>query len=116
MEKIIVGLINGRHELPVSEYIFESIEDVNDFKGIRKHILGFLENNIGIKRVFGCGLNQIDYTDVELIRGCKELVVYVTGLTSVTAELIRCCALNGISLSLMHYDRESDSYREQVIF
>jgi len=116
MEKIIVGLIKGRHEMPVQDYIFDEVQDVMDFEAVRKHILGFLENTVGVKQVFGCGLNQVDYTDVELVKGCKKLVVYVTGLTSVTAELIRCCALNGICLSLMHYDRDTDDYREQVIF
>ena len=31
MEEVKVGLVKGRHELPVDDYIFDSIEDPMDF-------------------------------------------------------------------------------------
>lgn len=43
------------------------------------------------------------------------LKVYVTGLTAAVAELIAVCAENGISLTLMHYDRENESYVPQYV-
>lgn len=104
--KKVVGLIKGRHDLPVTEFIFDSIEDVLDFQSIRN----------GIKTVDGSAINQFDYTTVQILRGENELVVYITGLTPVVAELIRQCALNGVSLTLMHYDRETNVYVPQNIF
>lgn len=114
--KKVVGLINGRHDLPVTEFIFDSIEDVLDFQSIRNGIADFLNNEVGIKTVDGSAINQFDYTTVQILRGENELVVYITGLTPVVAELIRQCALNGVSLTLMHYDREANAYVPQNIF
>lgn len=114
--KIAVGLIKGRHEMPVDNYIFENIENVFDFSIMADTISAFLKNSIGIKITYGSCLNQNDYTDVQMFTGCNELVVYITGLTAVTAELIRLCALNGISLTLMHYNNATNEYVAQKIF
>lgn len=117
MEKVVVGLIKGRHELPVTEYIFdESIENVHDYKGITGHICNFVLDAVGISIRTGQALNQQSYDDIECFTGDKALVVYVTGLTPVTAALIKVCALNGIQLTLMNYDSSTGEYREQFIF
>lgn len=44
------------------------------------------------------------------------LDLYVTGLTSVTAEVIAECAVNGIPLTLYHYNTRNGEYVPQVIF
>lgn len=116
MEELRVGLINGRHEMPVDKYIFDEIKDVMDFKFVNKVINNFLEQEVGVSIKYGTSINQCDYTDVQCFKGNKRLVVYVTGLTSVTASLIGACARNGIKLSLMHFDRNTGKYVEQVIF
>lgn len=95
MKEVKVGLIKGRHEMPVESYIFDVIENVLDFDAIHNGVVSFMKKNID--------------SDV-------RLVVYVTGLTSVTAEVIKVCALNQVKLTLMHYDRESGNYLPQVIF
>lgn len=38
------------------------------------------------------------------------------GLSSVTAALVQVCAVYGVELTLMHYDRDTDEYVPQVIF
>ena len=117
MDNVIVGLIKGRHEMPVSKYIFENaIEDVHDYDAIWKQISDFVETEIGITQTLGNGLDQADYTDVYVYSGCKKLVVYITGLTCVTAELIKYCAFNGISLTLMNFDSINGEYKAQSIF
>lgn len=124
---IEVGLIRGRHEMPVTEYIFENeIEDVFNFLRIKKHILDFLREKVGLEIVKDQALNQDSaydenedadlYTPVEVWKGKKKLVVYVTGLTCVTAQLIQCCALNGVDLTLMHYNSATGEYVAQHIF
>ena len=60
-----------------------------------KVILNFLEKEVGITTITRMSLNQYENTDVEYFCREKTLVVYVTGLTSVTATLIKYCALNG---------------------
>lgn len=122
MEKIMntntvtVGLIAGRHELPVDRYIFDEIKDVLDFEAVKAGVSAFLQEQVGITQKTGTCINQNDYTDVQMFSGCKKLVVYVTGLTSVVAEVISQCALNGVSLTLMHFDRDSGKYVPQRMF
>lgn len=118
MKNVTVGLIKGRHEMPVNGYIFDGeISNVHDYSAIRRHVSEWIAENVGItRRDFGIGLNQADDNDVTCFCGENSLTVYVTGLTSVTAEVIRCCAINGVSLTLMHFDAATGGYREQCIF
>ncbi|MGP1608593.1 MAG: hypothetical protein ACTTGJ_01950 [Clostridium sp.] len=64
----------------------------------------------------GVAMNSADYSDYLVFKGEKSLIVYVTGLTAVTAELIGVCARNGVSLTLMNYDASTGEYKPQVIF
>lgn len=98
MEKLF-GLVQGRHELPVEAYIFESaIADVHDYKVMRE--------------VIASKLGELSFTKEN---GFHKAVVYVTGLTPVTVEVIKFCLTNFIPLDLMNYDRESDSYVRQPV-
>lgn len=92
-----VGLINNRHPMPVQNYIFEKeIENVFDFESIKNEIKEFILESV--------------------YSGKNELVCYITGLSSVTAALVQVCAVYGVELTLMHYDRDTDEYVPQVIF
>lgn len=114
---VTVGMIKGRHPLPVSEYIFaEGVKDPMDFKTIEDGIYKFIEEKVGICTTTGLGLNQFFGCDETILVGEKPLVVYVTGLTPVTAALIRLCALYGVSLTLMHYNNATEDYKAQKIF
>ena len=114
MKEIRVGLIRGRHEMPVDEYIFDGpIENVHDYVAIRKHVYDFIFNRVGIEYKYGVGLDQHSYDEVPLYRGKANLVVYVTGLTPVTVELVSECLRNGVSLTLMNYDTSTGTYRAQ---
>lgn len=128
MENIIVGLIKGRHEMPVSEYIFtEEIENVFDFLSMKKVITDFLVEKVGLEVTQGFALNQdtfdeesggevLNASEVDVWRGKRKLIVYVTGLTAVTAQLIQLCALNGVNLTLMHFNSATGEYVPQAIF
>lgn len=103
-KKVVVGLCAGRHEMPVSEYIFDTVEPT-DFDGMEKTVGTFV-----LERV---GLSTFWRNDEIYVRGNAELIVYVTGLTACTAEVVATCAKNGICLTLIHYNRESGMYEEQ---
>lgn len=108
MEKVVVGLIKRRHEMPVSSYIFEDeIKDMFNYHEIRKHISDFIYNEVGVD------FNQ-DYI-ISSNKGQKSLIVYVTGLTSVACELVDACNKAGVLLTLMHYDRETGQYHPQYL-
>ena len=102
--------------MPVDEYIFDKVENVHDDKSISEHIWEFLVTRVGITRKTGNCINQDDYTDVLHFCGEKDLVVYVTGLTPVVAELVSACLFNGVCLTLMNYDTESGEYIPQRIY
>lgn len=94
-----VGLINNRHPMPVQNYIFEKeIENVFDFESIKNEIKEFILEKVGVHTVLNHGINQTDSQSV------------------VTAALVQVCAVYGVELTLMHYDRDTDEYVPQVIF
>lgn len=114
---VIFGTVKGRHAMPVSDFIFnEAIEDPTDVGAIRRRVEKLLSEKISIGAGSGAGLNQESYEDVLVRRGNKRLILYVTGLTIVTTEVIRFCALNGVYLTLMHFDSASGDYFDEVIF
>lgn len=50
MNNLVVGLIRGRHELPVESYIFnEEITNVFDYKFLEDTIENFLVEKVGIE-------------------------------------------------------------------
>lgn len=115
-KNLTVGLIKGRHDLPVQEYIFDNIEDVLNFDDIHRQVVDFLKKEVGVEVGTGLGLNGCGNDDVAIFRGKKALTVYVTGLTAATAAVIQLCALNGVELTLMHYDSVVGDYKAQRIF
>ena len=88
-----VGLCASRHSMPVSGYIFPETLDPMAFDAMEQTASAFIDSMAG-----------------------KDLVVYVTGLTAATAAVIKVCALRGIGLTLMHYNRETGEYVPQKIF
>ena len=91
--KKILCLCKARHEMPecVEGAIFDNTLDPLDIKGMEATVANALD-------------------------GVTSLTLYVTGLTVACAAVIKHCANAGISLSLMHYDRETGNYYEQRIF
>lgn len=120
MSKVInLGLVEGRHEMPVDGYVLESVPDVTDIEGIRDAVFKSLAQKLGkFIRVsdFGTCLNQTDYSDIPHAVCDAELHLYVTGLTSVALEVVRFCAFNGVELVAYHFDRETGNYIPQRIF
>lgn len=120
MSKVIrLGLVSGRHEMPVDGYVLESVPDVTDIEGIRGEVFKSLAQKLGeFIRVsdFGTCLNQADYSDVPHAVCNAELHLYVTGLTSVALEVVSFCAVNGVPLTAYHFDRETGNYIPQRIF
>ena len=116
-EIVTLGLTEGRHDLPpVDGFIFPKEVDPTDLEYINATVSEKLISFVGIKKVPHLGINQDSYDDVACFVGKKHLHLYVTGLTVLTAAVISFCALNGISLTLLHYDREKDDYYPQRLF
>lgn len=119
MKKFEVGLIKGRHELPVSEYIFnEELSFPLDYRKLDEIVADFIEKNIEIETASGIAINSVPEggSDHLYYVSKKRLVVYVTGLTACTAAVIKICMYYGVHLTLMHYDPVTQEYMPQIIF
>ena len=96
MTTYTLGLCADCHGLPVSDFIFTD-EDItfpiNPYE---------LFNTVA-KKLLNC-----NYGD--------KLVVYVTGLTPAVVAVIKYCAFRNIKLPLKHFDRDSNSYIDDVVF
>lgn len=101
MKNIKVGLVAGRHSMPVDGYIFDEIKDVLDFD--------FLDN--GVKKF----INSLPVMSGEL--NCN-LDIYVTGLTSVTISLLsnlKDLKFDKGQVKFYHFDRDTNTYKAQII-
>lgn len=109
-----VGLCAGRHEIPVDEYIFDSIPNPSDIEGISRQAESWVYSKCGVHTAFSSAVNQVEDGDALCYVG-SPLVVYVTGLTVACTAVIRACALYGVPLVLMHYNRDTGEYDQQRI-
>lgn len=92
MKSLSMELCAGRHKTPAEDgAIFENeIENIRNLSGMRTII------------------------NDKLYR-CDNLTLYVTGLSVALVEVIKYCSDNDINLTLMHYDKETDSYYKQTV-
>lgn len=107
-----VGLCAGRHDIPVSRYIFSEVSNVMDFPALNKIAGEFILANCNIRDGWGSSPAQTDYTDVQRLFG-DPLDVVVTGLTPCTAAVMWACACYGVRLTLWHYNRDTGDYVPQ---
>lgn len=96
MRKFILGLVNGRHSMPVEEYVFG---------GEIKDPLNFTEM---------ASIIDDRFQELEIQEG-DEVHVYVTGLTAATVEVINACKKHNVTLYLYHFDRDTNDYKKQTV-
>lgn len=113
---VTVGLCASRHAMPVTEFIFPEAVNPTDFDGMERIVEKFILHRVGLCHAERKALDQAYNDDVVCYTGKRNLIVYVTGITAATAAVIKVCALNGVSLTLMHYDRATGKYLPQQIF
>ena len=96
MKKVLkLGAVEGRHVIKsIDGYVLHAVEDVTNLNGIEKAVFASLD---------------------EKLVGYNKLALYVTGLTSVVLAVVKYCYANDIELSCYHFDRDNNSYFEQVI-
>lgn len=117
--QVRLGLCAGRHEMPVNAYIFDRIDDPMDFEAMEcaasKRIWLLLES-AGVPRVQTIvGIHGSMDSGTRYVYDC-EVMIYVTGLSSALIAALN--ALQGIGVkkvSLMHFDKANDCYKEQHV-
>ena len=72
--------------------------------------------------IFGNELNPLDIADMEKQAAKKlrafhdgKITLYVTGLTVALISVLNVCRDFNITVTLMHYDRESGNYYAQEV-
>lgn len=86
-----IGLCEGRHQMPVEEYIFpQVVENPFDFSELEKVVH-------------------------EKLKDVKELDLYVSGLTPVLIAVVNYCVYNAISLTLYHFNLSTEEYVPQKL-
>lgn len=124
-KEIVLGLIKGRHPLPVENYIVEETE-LNVFtrnklepiikKGLKK---------LGIPEYFE--FERLDYDEIESVivdennnevnaEDIPLVKLYITGLTIVTLTALDILHLWGYDVEIMGYNPNTQEYYSQGIF
>lgn len=93
------ALFDGRHETP--PYITEAfwhggVSDVNDFLQLESHANRWIREHFDDEG--------------------GMLVLYVTGLSQALLAVVKACFRRGIHLTCMHHDKETRSYKRQIVF
>ena len=86
-----IGLCDGRHPLPCDQFVFDSIDNIFDYKQLRD-------------------------TAIKVLSDCTDPVVdlYVTGLTTALVEVLAAAKVCGKTIVLWHYDVTNDTYIPQI--
>lgn len=117
MKVLNIGLIKGRHELPVEKYIFDEIKDVLDFNSLQERADRFVKELVA----------ELDATSEKLINGYEEnkysyhdvtINIYVTGLTAATIAAYKAIDNHGAfkEINFMHYNNASGQYIAQNMY
>jgi hypothetical protein len=117
MKNIIYGLVAGRHNVPASNFIFDSIDNVLDFNALEKSAMSVLYPIV--KDIAPTSFITMDSDGCECYSKEKyraNLVVYVTGLSSALIALLNVCRQLSIKVQLMHYDTTTASYSCQNVY
>lgn len=116
MERIKMGTIRGRHEMPVDDYFLDEVKDPSNISLMERIVsvkmFNLFKDHVTLE--YTSGVNTAEPTICYVSDLALEL--YVTGLTSATAAIIKKCAVNGIPLTLYHYNTRNGEYVPQVIF
>jgi hypothetical protein len=94
-----LGLCENRHEIKdINTYLFKDGD------------IQFPINPSDIRRKVVDRFNELGITDKD------DLIIYVTGLTPALTAVIRIAFKHSMTLTLMHYDKDTKSYIEDVLF
>nr|DAR61486.1 MAG TPA: hypothetical protein [Bacteriophage sp.] len=89
----VYGLVKGRHAMPVSEYVFDEIEDMFNFS--RLEMVAFSR----------------------IVKTSDTLMLYVTGLTVATVAVLNIAKKLGYKdVVLKHYNRDNGLYESQWVY
>lgn len=107
---LLCGMFAGRHEMPefINKFIFNkaiSNRNLFNFDMLDTIVDRFIKDNF-----------KLTIDEDGIYHSDKEMVLYLTGLSSALASIIKLTAEYNINLTLMHYNNEIDDYFPQKIW
>ena len=108
---VSLGIVRGRHEMPVIDYIFDTIDDVLDFKALED--MAYMRLDAMFPTTIRGYVNTRANTGIIGTRRDGSLDLYVAGLTAATIAVINAAYNLGIVVRLLHYDKKSKRYFAQ---
>lgn len=102
LKTVRCGLIDGRHNMPVSKYVYkESFDQELMFNFDEQYDIAikFIEDNI---KFDDKGIPQ------------KNIILYTTGYQAALVSFLKACDDKKINVSVMHYNAVSSTYVKQV--
>ena len=85
-------------------------------ESIRRTVRDFFAEFVDIRTQYGIALNSTGAGDEEIFVGYTHINLYVTGLSQALAAVIAMCAINGVPLTLYHFNKDTGDYYPQTIF
>lgn len=101
---IKVGLVGGRHNMPVDKFVIEHEIDYDlmfDYNGLENICTKFIKTNVKF------GTDGLPMQRIEL---------YTTGIQCVLASFIKAATVLKVNLAIRHFNTSSRSYDRQVIW
>lgn len=92
-----IGLIEGRHPLPVAVYILNA--NATDLHGFHEDL-------------YLAAFNAAKALGKKIAEGCSSVYFYPTGLSVAFAGALNGLRASGVSVTIMSYDRDADAYHE----
>lgn len=112
-----LGLISGRHDLPVEDYVFNVIKDVTDIDTLEEEAYQKLKELCGQPHdghVAPAAYRE--HADARFVNNGTPVVVYATGLSVALIAVINAARALGVhDLTVMHYDACQKAYFAQKI-
>jgi len=99
MRRIKLGLIKGRHEMPVNDYVIKQ-------DGVPANMLSVKGFSLLTAFIEGV-VDRVVYDDYP---GIEEVELYLTGLSRVQHLVIKAFIERGVKVFLYDYDKENDNY------
>ena len=102
MKKLEVGLCQGRHEMPVTDFVFMNEVNPLDVRGLES------KAEASLLRLLGLAADESREQAV-------HVEIYVSGLTVALVAAMNVCMAYRWLLTLWHYNRETGTYFPQDV-
>ena len=116
MKQLKIGVCAGRHEMPCTEFVFPKEINPLNVRALEYHAYESLQKiakQNGLERS-ACVESPCHSVEYVVYLYDVEVRLYVTGLTVAVVAALKAAPALFASISLMHYDKNSNSYYEQV--